>query len=112
MWTLSVRTWFAGLALLFCLSLVINIALGSDSNKAAGTQYVQMASLVGQAGAKTGGQPNAPSPKHVHAEEHLAVLQTPGVAGFVGIRGLGLPIPDKEIEDIQTLLAQNITCAL
>ena len=65
MWTLSVRTWFAGLALLFCLSLVINIALGSDSGKAAGTQYVQMASLVGQAVQKTGDQPNAPNPKHV-----------------------------------------------
>jgi polysaccharide export outer membrane protein len=56
---------FAGLALWVCLSLVINIALGSDSSKAAGTQYVQMASLVGQAGQKTGDQPNAPSPKHV-----------------------------------------------
>jgi len=66
MWTLSLRTGFAGLALLgACLSLVINIALGSDSSKAAETQYVQMASLVGQAGQKTGDQPNAPSPKHV-----------------------------------------------
>jgi len=65
MWTLSVRTAFAGLALWACLSLVINIALGSDSSKAAETQYVQMASLVGQAGKKTGDQPNAPSPKHV-----------------------------------------------
>ena len=38
--------------------------------------------------------------------------KTPGVLGFVGIRGVALPIPDKEIEDIQTLLAQNVTCAL
>jgi transcription antitermination factor NusG len=45
-------------------------------------------------------------------EKRLAVLQTPGVVGFVGIRGVGLPIPDKEIEDIQTLLAHNVTCAL
>ncbi len=65
MWTLPVRTGFAGLALWACLALVINIALGSDSSKAAGTQYVQMASLVGQAGKKTGDQPNAPSPRHV-----------------------------------------------
>ena len=65
MWTLSVRTGFAGLALGACLSLVINIALVSDSSKAAETQYVQMASLVGQAGKTTGGQPNVPSPKHV-----------------------------------------------
>jgi len=45
-------------------------------------------------------------------EKRLAVLQTPGVVGFVGIRGVGLPIPDKEIEDIQTLFAHNLTCAL
>jgi transcription antitermination factor NusG len=32
--------------------------------------------------------------------------------GFVGIRGVSLPIPDKEIEDIRTLLTQNGTCAL
>jgi len=63
--TLSGRTGCAGLALWACLPLVINIALGSDSSKGAGTQYVQMASLVGQAGKKTGDQPNAPSPKHV-----------------------------------------------
>lgn len=65
MWTLPVRTGLAGLVLWACISVVINIALGSDSSKAAGTQYVQMASLVGQAGQKTGDQPNAPSPKHV-----------------------------------------------
>jgi polysaccharide biosynthesis/export protein len=63
--TLSVRTGSAGLALWACLSLVINIALGSDSSKVAETQYVQMAGLVEQAGQKTGKQPNAPSPKHV-----------------------------------------------
>ena len=45
-------------------------------------------------------------------EKRLTTLQTPGVLGFVGIRGVALPIPDKEIEDIRTLLAQNVTCAL
>jgi transcription antitermination factor NusG len=45
-------------------------------------------------------------------QKRVTVLQTPGVLGFVGIRGAGLPIPDKEIEDIQTLLAHNVTCAL
>jgi polysaccharide export outer membrane protein len=65
MWTLIFRTWFTGLAVLACLSLVVNIALGSDSSNAAGTQHVQIASLVGQAGKKTGDQPNAPSPKDV-----------------------------------------------
>ena len=51
---------------------------------------------------------------HVGAcpEIHLAELHTSGVIGFVGIRGVGLPIPDKEIEDIETLLTHNITCAL
>ena len=47
-----------------------------------------------------------------YPKKRLAVLQTPGVMGFVGIRGVSLPIPDKEIEDIRTLLTQNVTCAL
>ncbi len=47
-----------------------------------------------------------------HTEERLAVLKTPGVLGFVGVHGVGIPILDKEIEDIQTLLAHNVTCAL
>jgi transcription antitermination factor NusG len=46
------------------------------------------------------------------SEKRLTTLQTPGVLGFVGIRGVALPIPDKEIEDIQTVLANNVTCAL
>jgi len=45
-------------------------------------------------------------------EKRLAVLRTPGVVGFVGLRGVGLPIPDKEIEDIQTVFAHNVTCVL
>jgi transcription antitermination factor NusG len=45
-------------------------------------------------------------------EKRLTTLQTPGVLGFVGVRGVGVPIPDKEIEDIQTLFANNVTCAL
>lgn len=44
-------------------------------------------------------------------EARLAVLQTRGVIGFVGIRGVGIPIPDKEIQDIKTLLAHDATCA-
>jgi transcription antitermination factor NusG len=44
--------------------------------------------------------------------KRFAVLETPGVLGFVGVRGIGLPIPDKEIEDIQTLLAHDVTCTL
>jgi transcription antitermination factor NusG len=43
-------------------------------------------------------------------EACLAVLQTPGVLGFVGIRGVGIAIPEKEIEDIKTLLAREVAC--
>jgi transcription antitermination factor NusG len=39
-------------------------------------------------------------------------LQTRGVLSIVGAHGVGAPIPDKEIEDIQTLLAQNATSSL
>lgn len=44
-------------------------------------------------------------------QTRLAVLQTSGLIGFVGIHGVGIPIPDKEIEDIKTLLAHNADCA-
>jgi transcription antitermination factor NusG len=43
-------------------------------------------------------------------EARLLVLQTQGVLGFVGIHGVGIPIPDKEIEDIKTLLAHDPAC--
>jgi transcription antitermination factor NusG len=43
-------------------------------------------------------------------EARLAVLRTSGVLGFVGIRGVGIPIPEKEIEDIKTLLARDAAC--
>jgi transcription antitermination factor NusG len=46
------------------------------------------------------------------SEKRQVVLQTPGVVGLVGIHGEALPIPDKEIEDIQALLSRNLTCAL
>ena len=39
-------------------------------------------------------------------EQRLRVLQTHGVLGFVGVREVGLPVPDKD-EDIQTLVAQH-----
>jgi hypothetical protein len=42
----------------------------------------------------------------------LAALQIPGVLSIVGSRGVGAPIPAKEIEDIQTLLAQNVGSSL
>jgi len=46
------------------------------------------------------------------SEGRQVVVQTHGVVGLVGVRGKALPIPDKEIEDIQALLSQNLTCAL
>jgi transcription antitermination factor NusG len=46
-----------------------------------------------------------------YSREYFHIVKTPGVIGFVGIRGVGLPIPDKEIEDIRTLLANDIPCA-
>ncbi|MGB7435958.1 MAG: UpxY family transcription antiterminator [Candidatus Acidiferrum sp.] len=45
-------------------------------------------------------------------ESCVRILQTPGVVGFVGTGHRGIPIPDKQIEDIQTVLAQNIPCAI
>ena len=40
--------------------------------------------------------------------DRLRVLQTHGVAGFVGINGCGTAIPDGQIEDIRTLLASKV----
>jgi transcription antitermination factor NusG len=44
--------------------------------------------------------------------ERVRVLRLFGVNGFVGSRGQGTPIPDKQIDDIQTLLANDIDFAL
>jgi transcription antitermination factor NusG len=38
----------------------------------------------------------------------VPVLSTNGVTNFVGIRGMGMAIPDEQIERIQTVLAQGI----
>jgi transcription antitermination factor NusG len=40
--------------------------------------------------------------------ERLRVLQTHGVVGFVGMKNIGLPIPDSQIQDIRTLLASDV----
>ena len=42
------------------------------------------------------------------SSDRLRVLQTHGVAGFVGINGCGTAIPDSQIQDIRTLLASNL----
>jgi len=41
-------------------------------------------------------------------DQRLRVLQTDGVVSFVGTQGQGTAIPDKQIEDIQLLLASDI----
>jgi transcription antitermination factor NusG len=38
----------------------------------------------------------------------IPVLQTDGVIGFLGVRGIGIPIPEEEIAGIQTVLRQKI----
>lgn len=43
-------------------------------------------------------------------QTYVSVLRTVGVRSFVGSRGEGLPIPDKQIEDIQKLLDQQLPC--
>lgn len=41
-------------------------------------------------------------------EARVRVLRTNGVVSFVGVRGEGIPIPDRQIEDIQVLLNNQI----
>ena len=40
----------------------------------------------------------------------LRVLQTPGVLGFVASAGQALPIPDKQVEDIQKAFLNRVPC--
>ena len=42
------------------------------------------------------------------ADARARVLRTHGVVNFVGVQGVGTPIPDHEIENINTLLASNV----
>jgi transcription antitermination factor NusG len=41
-------------------------------------------------------------------EARIPVLRTPGVLGFVGVRGIGVAIPEQEIEAVQTLMEQGV----
>lgn len=38
----------------------------------------------------------------------VLVLRTNGVTNFVGTRGIGVPIPDEQIERVQTVVARGI----
>lgn len=45
----------------------------------------------------------------VHSsEDRVRVLRTQGVVSFVGVQGMGTPIPDHQIEDIKALIASQI----
>jgi transcription antitermination factor NusG len=41
-------------------------------------------------------------------EQRLRVLSTEGIVSFVGMHGQGMPIPDRQIEHIQTLLTAEV----
>jgi len=41
-------------------------------------------------------------------EQRLRVLRQDGVFNFVGIRGQGTPIPDEQIDAVQTLISQEL----
>jgi transcription antitermination factor NusG len=45
-------------------------------------------------------------------DSRLQILRTPGIAGFVGNQTGPLPIPDQQIEDIRTVLAQRAECTV
>jgi transcription antitermination factor NusG len=40
--------------------------------------------------------------------ERLRILQTPGVAGFVGPNNVAMAIPDSEIQDVRRLVASSV----
>jgi len=40
--------------------------------------------------------------------DRVRVLQTHGVAGFVGVRGVGIPVPERQIESLKTLLTNQV----
>jgi len=45
------------------------------------------------------------------AAQRLSMFRTPGVVRLVGVRQEGVPIPDKQIEDVRQILVQSIACA-
>jgi transcription antitermination factor NusG len=42
----------------------------------------------------------------------IDILHTEGVIGIISVRGLPIPIPSQQIEDLQKLLAQKVPCSL
>jgi len=43
-------------------------------------------------------------------ESRVQVLKTPGVVQFVGVRGIPLPVAEKEIRDVKAVLSSSISC--
>lgn len=44
-------------------------------------------------------------------DQRIAVLRTNGVTSFVGIRGVGTPIPESQISAIQSIIGQKLQCS-
>jgi transcription antitermination factor NusG len=42
------------------------------------------------------------------AQTRLRILRTPGVIGFVGFHGEGTPIPDRQIDDVRSLISSGV----
>jgi transcription antitermination factor NusG len=42
----------------------------------------------------------------------VELLHTEGVIGLISFRGIAIPIPVKQIDDLQKLLSQKVPCAL
>jgi transcription antitermination factor NusG len=45
-----------------------------------------------------------------NSEERISVLRTNGVISLVGTKGVGIAIPDPQIERIQRIITQKIPC--
>ncbi len=42
----------------------------------------------------------------------MELLHTEGVIGLISVRGAAVPIPDKQIDDLQRLLSEKVPCSL
>lgn len=49
---------------------------------------------------------------HMSPTPHLriSVLRTSSVTGFVGVRGMGIPIPENQIAAVESILEQKLQC--
>jgi transcription antitermination factor NusG len=45
----------------------------------------------------------------VDRDVRITALRTNGIVGFVGMRGLGAPIPDEQIHAVQTILTEKVS---